>query len=85
MQTQLHHHTSQLKQQIEKSIVPSLTSRFQRAMTLAEETWQAKSPQLFGMLDAAVAANEGQPIVEGPKPVTDRDISQYLNKVRFWL
>ncbi len=77
---------SSLRQQLEKTIVPSLANRFQRAKTLAEETWQAKSPQLLSLLDltgdsGGTAENAADPRCATIEPLTDKDLKQFLNKV----
>ncbi len=73
------------RHQIEKSLVPSLANRFQRAKTLAEETWQTRGPQLFTLLDGLGEADSGpgDPADIGfdRAALTEKDLKLFLNKV----
>ncbi len=74
---------SSLRHQLEKNFVPSLTSRLQKAKTLAEETWQSRGPQLMGLLDDLSSGPQDHPQdpCDAHGPLTERDVRQYLNKV----
>lgn len=68
-----------LRYQLEKKIVPSLTNRFQKALTLAEDTIGPKGQQFLSMLEGA-----GQGFSEDyqdPKPLSDKEFKTFMNKV----
>lgn len=60
--------------------MPSITSRFHRALNMAEESIVPKGQQLLSMLDAA-AGGEVSMGEDSLKPVDDKDFKQFLNKV----
>ena len=68
--------------QVEKKLVLGLTNRFQKVLSIAEESIIPKGQQFLSYLEAESMESPMHAVdLEEPKPLNEKDFKSYLNKV----